>query len=55
MTLGWSALNRDLWHISRMNVERLKYVIWAADMKRAVEFYVKVFGGRVLKQNETTA
>lgn len=35
-----------------MNVERLKYVIWAADMQRAVEFYVKVFGGAVLKRNE---
>ena len=28
-----------------MNVERLKYVIWAADMKRAVNFYTTVFGG----------
>jgi predicted enzyme related to lactoylglutathione lyase len=35
-----------------MNVERLKYVIWAADMQRAVDFYVKVFGGTVLKQND---
>lgn len=35
-----------------MNVERVKYVIWAADMKRAVDFYVNVFGGRVLKKNE---
>ncbi|MDZ4287506.1 MAG: VOC family protein, partial [Prosthecobacter sp.] len=35
-----------------MNVERLKYVIWAVDMNRAVAFYVKVFGGTVLKQNE---
>lgn len=35
-----------------MNVERLKYVIWAADMQRAVDFYVKVLGGSVLKQNE---
>ena len=35
-----------------MNVERLKYVIWAADMKRAVGFYTQVFGGTVLKQNE---
>jgi predicted enzyme related to lactoylglutathione lyase len=35
-----------------MNVERLKYVIWAADMQRAVNFYAKVFGGAVLKQNE---
>ncbi len=35
-----------------MNVERLKYIIWAADMPRAVNFYVQVFGGTVLKQNE---
>jgi lactoylglutathione lyase len=35
-----------------MNVERVKYVIWAADMKRAVDFYVNVFGGKLLKQNE---
>lgn len=35
-----------------MKVERLKYVIWAADMKRAVNFYVTVFGGNVLKQND---
>ena len=35
-----------------MNVERVKYVIWAADMQRAVDFYVRVFGGSVLKQNE---
>ena len=35
-----------------MKVERLKYVIWAADMKRAVDFYASVFGGRILKQND---
>ncbi len=35
-----------------MNVERLKYIIWATDMQRAVEFYVRVFGGTVLRQNE---
>lgn len=35
-----------------MTVERLKYVIWAADMARAVDFYVRVFGGTVLKQND---
>jgi predicted enzyme related to lactoylglutathione lyase len=42
----------DLCEALRMKVERLKYVIWAADMKRAVDFYVKVFGGTLLKQNE---
>ncbi|MFC5453572.1 VOC family protein [Prosthecobacter fluviatilis] len=35
-----------------MKVERLKYVIWAADMNRAVNFYASVFGGTVLKQND---
>ena len=35
-----------------MKVERLKYVIWAADMQRAVQFYTQVFGGTVLKQND---
>lgn len=35
-----------------MKVERVKYVIWAADMSRAVNFYVEVFGATVLKQNE---
>ena len=34
-----------------MQVERLKYVIWAADMDRAIAFYTRVFGGAVLKQN----
>jgi lactoylglutathione lyase len=35
-----------------MKVERLKYILWAADMNRAVRFYVQVFEGTVLKQNE---
>ena len=35
-----------------MKVERIKYVIWAADMNRAVGFYTRVFDGAVLKQNE---
>ncbi|TLD72254.1 VOC family protein [Phragmitibacter flavus] len=35
-----------------MQVERLKYVIWAADMDRALNFYVTVFGGEVLKKND---
>jgi predicted enzyme related to lactoylglutathione lyase len=35
-----------------MTVERLKYVIWAAEMGRAVSFYAGVFGGKVIKQNE---
>ncbi len=35
-----------------MIVERVKYVIWAADMDRAVGFYRDVLGGKVIKQNE---
>ena len=29
-----------------MQVERVKYVIWAADMERAVRFWRDTFGGR---------
>lgn len=35
-----------------MKVERLKYVIWAADMPRALRFYTQVFEGKILKQND---
>ena len=35
-----------------MKVERFKYIIWAADMNRAVNFYAQVFGGTILKQND---
>ena len=35
-----------------MKVESVKYVIWAADPKRAVRFYRQVFGGEVLKESE---
>jgi len=38
-----------------MIVERVKYVIWAADMERAVHFYCQLFGGRVLKHNSVIA
>ena len=34
-----------------MLVERVKYVIWAADMDRAVRFYCDLLGGRILRQN----
>ena len=34
-----------------MNVERVKYVIWAADMERAARFYCQLFDGRILRQN----
>jgi lactoylglutathione lyase len=35
-----------------MKVERVKYVIWAADMNRAVRFYRDVLGGEVVKKSE---
>jgi len=35
-----------------MIVERVKYVIWAADMRRAVLFYCGVLGGQILKEND---
>ena len=38
-----------------MLVERVKYVIWAADMDRAVRFYRDLFGGRLLKHNPVIA
>ena len=38
-----------------MRIERVKYVIWAADMDRAVRFYCDLFGGRLLKQNPVIA
>lgn len=37
------------------NVERVKYIIWAADMGRCAAFYRDVLGGVVLKQNEHIA
>ena len=38
-----------------MQVERVKYIIWAADMNRAVEFYKTVLGATVTKHNEVMA
>jgi len=34
-----------------MNVEAVKYIIWAADAERCAKFYREVFGGEVTKQN----
>ncbi|MDA7889302.1 hypothetical protein N9B71_03365 [Pirellulales bacterium] len=34
-----------------MNVERAKYLIWAADVDRAVLFYETLFGARITRQN----
>jgi len=35
-----------------MNVERVKYVIWANDMERAINFYEAVFNGKIVKRSE---
>jgi predicted enzyme related to lactoylglutathione lyase len=35
-----------------MKVERVKYVIWAVEPKRAVRFYRDVLGGEVVKESE---
>lgn len=34
-----------------MRVERVKYVIWAADVDRAVAFYEKTFGATVSRRH----
>ena len=38
-----------------MTVERLKYIIWAKDLARAVNFYTALFGTKILRQNENLA
>ena len=35
-----------------MQVEKVKYVIWAADMDRALAFYRDLFGGEITKRSE---
>lgn len=35
-----------------MNVERVKYVIWAADIRRALRFYREVFGAEIVKESD---
>ena len=38
-----------------MHVEKLKYIIWAADLPRAVTFYRAAFGAEVTRENEVLA
>lgn len=38
-----------------MHVEKLKYLIWAQDMERAVRFYREVFDAAVVRQSEIMA
>jgi predicted enzyme related to lactoylglutathione lyase len=35
-----------------MEVERVKYILWAADMDRALNFYRDVFGGEITKRSD---
>ena len=35
-----------------MNVERAKYILWAADIRRAVEFYRVAFNAKVLRESD---
>ena len=35
-----------------MNVQRVKYVIWANEMGRALDFYEAVFDGEIVKRSE---
>tara|TARA_B100001093_G_scaffold49935_4_gene42462 strand:- start:3537 stop:3962 length:426 start_codon:yes stop_codon:yes gene_type:complete len=34
-----------------LNVEKIKYTIWAADSERAANFYQSVFGATLVRQN----
>jgi lactoylglutathione lyase len=38
--------------LGKMKVERVKYVIWAAEPQRALQFYREVLGGEVVKASE---
>jgi predicted enzyme related to lactoylglutathione lyase len=38
-----------------MRVEKLKYIIWAADLRRALGFYTAVFDAEVVRQSEVMA
>lgn len=38
-----------------MHVERVKYIIWAADMPRAIRFYETVFDARTIRKSEVMA
>ncbi len=38
-----------------MHVEKLKYLIWAQDMARAVRFYREVFDAEIVRQNDVMA
>lgn len=35
-----------------MQVERVKYIIWAADVDRALQFYTNVLGAEITRRSE---
>lgn len=50
----WAPIHlRNLNLRTIMNVERVKYIIWAADMRRALNFYQAAFNAEVLRESET--
>ena len=38
-----------------MNVEKLKYVVWAKEMDRAVRFYCEVFDAQIVRRSDVMA
>lgn len=38
-----------------MNVQRVKYILWAVDHDRAIRFYEQVFGGQLVRRNPHVA
>lgn len=38
-----------------MQVEKLKYIIWAKELDRAIQFYAKVFDATIVRQSEVMA
>jgi predicted enzyme related to lactoylglutathione lyase len=38
-----------------MHVEKLKYIVWAADLQRGLRFYTSVFDAEVIRETEVMA
>src|SRR5271154_6424905 len=38
-----------------MQVEKLKYIIWAKEMERAVRFYCQVFDAQIVRRSDVMA
>lgn len=54
-SLNELAKSPDCRILDSMIVEKLKYLIWAQDMERAVRFYREVFNAQVVRQSEVMA